>query len=232
MRRAGWVVALMALAVLGPREGQAQARWRFAVVRGGEVAGRMDVGLARREGVVFMVSAFYPGREALHRPSKKMKPARRSYAELLEPGVLGKFKRWETVGRVEHYWMLFALDGKVRVRHEKGMGGKADVRDLGKGQAVVPLDPSQPFLAWLVLSADRFARTVPCAGPAPGILGQARIEPAGTSEVRTLDGRTLSATRSDITGDCGSFTLWTDAQGEPLVVESGPDRYERMEAGP
>lgn len=218
--------------VVGPWEGEARPRWRFAVVRDGEEAGRMDVGLARRDGTVFMVSAFYPGREALQRRAKKTRPARRSYAELPEPGVLGKVKRWETLGRVEHYWMLFALDKKVRVRHEKGAGGKADVREIGQGTAVVPLDRGLPHLAWLLVSTDRSARTVACASPVPGTVGQARVAPAGAEKVRTLDGQDRAASRFDITGDCGTFAVWIDGQGEPLALESSDGRSVRIEPEP
>ncbi len=234
MRRFFWGVAAVtwAAGVLGPREGEARPRWRFAVVQDGEVAGRMDVGLARHDGTVFMTSAFYPGRDALQRRTKKAKPARRSYAELPEPGVLGKFKRWETLGRVEHYWMLFLLDGKVKARHEKGAGGKADVREVGRGAAVVPLDPGQPHLAWLLVSKDRTARTVACANPVPGVLGEARVAPAGTGEVRTLDGQDRPASRYDVTGDCGTFAVWLDGQGEPLALESGGEQYVRVEPEP
>lgn len=231
MRLFFWgVAAITTMAVvLAPREGEARPRWRFAVVRDGGETGRMDVGLARRDGTVFLVSAFYPGRDALQRRAKKTKPARRSYAELPEPGVLGKFKRWETLGRIEHYWMLFSLDGKVRVRHEKGAGGRADVREVGQGAAIVPLDPGQPHLAWLLVSAERSARTVACANPVPGAVGQARVVPAGADEVRTRDGQGRAASRFDITGDCGTFAVWLDGQGEPLALESGGDRYERIE---
>ncbi len=229
----GCVVAVAgAVGAVGPREGEARPRWQFAVVRDGAETGRMDVGLARHDGTVFLVSAFYPGRDALQRRARKAKPTRRSYAELPEPGVLGKFKRWETLGRVEHYWMLFSLDKTVRVRHEKGAGGKADVREVGKGTAVVPLDPSHPLLAWLLVSADRSARTVACANPVPGVLGEARVTPAGADEVETRDGQDRAASRFDVTGDCGTFAVWLDDQGEPLVLESGDERYVRVAPEP
>lgn len=226
------VAAALAAVSWGPREGEARPRWRFAVIRDGEEAGRMDVGLARRDGLVFLVSAFYPGRDAVHRLMKKDRPSRRSYAELPEPGVLGKFKRWETLGRVEHYWMLFALDGKVKVRHEKGAGGKAEVREVGKGTGVVPLDPGQPHLAWLLVATDRSARTVACANPVPGTVGQARVAPAGEEEVQTRDGPRRTAARYEVTGDCGTFIVWLDGQGEPLVLASGSERYVRLEPEP
>ncbi len=226
------VLAWVMPGFLGPRDVEARPRWRFAVVRDGEETGRMDVGLARRDGLVFLVSAYYPGRDAVHRFTKKDRPSRRSYAELPEPGVLGKFKRWETLGRVEHYWMLFVLDGKVKVRHEKGAGGRAEVREIGKGAGVVPLDPGQPLLAWLAVAADRSARTIPCANAVPGTVGQARVAPAGDEEVQTRDETRRTAARYEVSGDCGTFTVWLDGQGEPLVLASGSERYVRLEPEP
>lgn len=214
--------------VLLPRLCEAGPRWRFAVVRDGEVAGRMDIMLARRDGKIFMVSAFYPGREAVAQRAKKTKPSRRSYAELLEPGFLGKFKRWEIVGRLEHYWILFSLDGTLRVRHEKGLGGKANVRELGKEASVVPLDVKQPFLAWLLVASGPSARTSQCASPAPGTMGVARLTPEGNEEVDTRDGQRRTARRFDVSGDCGTFTIWLDEQGDPLVIEAGGERFERL----
>lgn len=222
------VMGVVLLGGLGVQEGWTRPRWRFAVTRDKEAVGRLDVGVVRRDNTVFMVTAFYPGREALERPERKAKPSRRSYAELPEPGVLGKLKRWETLGRVEHYWMLFWLDGRVRVRHEKGVGGKADVREVGRGGDVVPLDPGQPLLAWLLVSPERASRTVTCASPAPAAFGQAKVTAAGSETVRGHDGTETPASRFEISGDCGSYTLWVDAQGEPVVLEAGGERYERF----
>ena len=224
-----WLCAVAAAASVFANEARAQTKSRLAVLRDGEVRGRLDIGVARREGTIYAVSALYVGKDILSRPAKKMKPVQRSYVELAEPGTLGKYKRWEVSGRIEHYYLVFAYEGKVKVRHEQGAGGKADVRELGKATGVVPLDPAQPHLAWLLVASSPAAREVPCANPQA--FGRARVAPGGAGEV-ALQGQPRTANRFEITGDCGTFTLWLAPSGELLVIESGADRYERILSGP
>lgn len=209
-----------------PRSLQCRENLSFAAIRGGEVVGRVEVGLARSEGTVFLVTAFYKGKD-LSVPKKK-RPSKRAYAELAEPGYLGKYKRWEVLGQSEHYWMLFAFGEKIRVRHEKGEGGKAEVKELGKGGKVVPLDVGMPTLAWLLVVSNKAGGMATCASPLGSSVGKANVAPAGQEKVETWQGQVFEADRLDVTGDCGRFTVWLDQGGKPVILESEAERWERL----
>jgi len=209
--------------------GKGKPLWQFKATRAGDVTGRLDFGVVHRDGVIYSVSAFYSGKEALLH-SKKLKPARRSYAELTETGVLGKYKRWDVVGRVERYWMTFVYKGTVKVRYEKGPRAKGVVREVGKAEAVVPLDGGQPQFAFLLASAGTSGREATCVGVAPAVWGTARVEQVGPDEIVLEDDivEKREVNRWKVTGDCGEYDVYLDQYGQPLVITSGDRRYERF----
>jgi len=208
-------------AALGEEE---PTRYYFAVVGGGKVTGRVDVGLVKRDNQVFLVSGFFPGSWAIKNPGSG-KPTRRAYAELENDGTLGKYKRWDNRGKGYRYWMAFVFEGKVKIRYEKGVGDKGRVKDVAEATAVRPLDTSRPELAWLLLGLDKETQ---CVGVNPQAFGKARVEKTGEEGVQLLDGRKLTLTHWRVTGDCGNYDVFTNAKGEPVVIQAQKLRYERL----
>lgn len=218
--------ALLVPASTTAREPSDVTKWPYAVTRGGKVAGRMDVAHANRDGMTFVVTGFYPGQAAI-KDRKGGKPSTRSYAELAGDGTLGKYKRWETKGKGYLYWMAFVFDGKVKVRHERGVGDKGRVKEVGAAEAVRPLDREQPQLAWLLTGPGKPAETA-CVGLNPGTFGRARVALAGSEDVE-VGGTRRTLEKWTVSGDCGDYSVWRDARGEPVVMTSGSTRYERLD---
>lgn len=181
--------------------------------------------IAHVEGVTYAVSAFFPGEITSRKP--KQKPTRRSYAELPDPAALGKFKRWETIKGVEHYHMLFSFKGAIRQRYEKGMGGKGEVKEVGKGEGVAPLDGQHPHLAWLLAKRVQEGEVL-CACAVPPGFGKARVRRGGVETISLHDGREVRAKVVVVDGACGRFTLFLDEAFEPIVMETSEARYERL----
>ena len=232
-----WILLLaasMLASTAGARQKEAEptagtTQWTFAVSRAGKAAGRLEVGIARRDGETFAVSACYPGVSVAKALPKKAKPAVRSYAELGQGGTLGKYKRWEPRGKGEQYWFVFPFEGKVKLRYEKGPGDKGKVKVLGEGDRVVPLDREQPQLAWLLAGPGKPAETA-CAGANPAVFGKAQVRRSGSEEVDLYGGGKATLDRWVATGDCGDFSVYLDASGDPVVMLSGQTRYDRVAA--
>ncbi|MBM4395255.1 MAG: hypothetical protein FJ087_06150 [Deltaproteobacteria bacterium] len=220
------LAAALVVAVPASAEPKDVTKWPYAATRGGKVLGRLDVAFAKRDGQVYLVTGFYPGQAAV-KDRKGGKPATRSYAELDPEGMLGKYKRWEVKGKGYLYWMAFLFDGKVKVRHERGVGDKGKVKDVGEAGKVRPLDHGQPQLAWLLTGAGKPAE-IDCVGVNPGAFGKARVEKGGEEPVELTGGGKASLQRWEVGGDCGEYLVWTDGKGEPVVMETGGVRYERL----
>lgn len=211
--------------------------WEFKTLSGDKVTGRFDFGVVHREKKVFAVSAFYTGEEALEitgKKKKKLKPTRRAYVELTEAGTLGRYKRWDIREKVERYWMTFVYKGKVKVRYEKGPGAKGEVREVGEGDAVVPVDAGQPQFAFLLATAGESGREVACVGASPPVWGKATVVFSGPDEVALTGALEVKrkVDRWDILGDCGQFKVYLDDKKEPVLITTGTERYERITADP
>ncbi|NOZ00436.1 MAG: hypothetical protein GXP54_00915 [Deltaproteobacteria bacterium] len=228
----GWVAAFMLLAPQGAAG--AKPLWQFRVMQGEKISGRLDFGVVHREGIIYAVSAFYAGEQALDTGKhKKIKPDRRSYAELEEPGLLGKYKRWDVRKKVERYWMTFIYKGKVKVRYEKGPGAKGEVTEVGEAKTVVPLDAGQPQLAYLLAAAGESGREVACVGASPMVWGKTTVVFSGPEEI-VLPGageEKTKAARWDVMGDCGQFKVYLDESGKPLLITSESEKYIRLIEG-
>jgi hypothetical protein len=228
MRMAGIVLlaaVLAAPASAAAREGQ----WRFAVSKGGKLTGRLDVGVARRDGTLFAVAGFYGGAAAVKEKRTRAKPEGRSYAELEPDGTLGKYKRWEAKGQRNLYWMTFQYGGKVKARFETGLGNTGKVKDVGAGEKVVPLERDQPQLAWLLVDGGH-AGPFACVGANPAVLGKAQLANAGPEEIDLAGGAKARLQKWTVTGDCGEYAVWVDAAGDPQVMSTGTTRYDRIAA--
>lgn len=220
-----WQLAVAVLAVTGaataaraqePEEPRREP-WVFQVQKGAKVVGRYDFNLVARETGVFAIAAAYADGKAL----AKRKPGRpdvRAHAELDPKGLLGKYKRWKSKGKNSAlYWLAFAMEGDVKIRSEKEDGQNSKVVDLGKADAVYPLEPDQPFLAWLLIR-DRAEREVACVGTGSAAIGKARV----------AKGQAATGESWTVSGDCGSFTVLVDANGEPAEFAAGERKWVRV----
>jgi hypothetical protein len=202
--------------------------WSFVVSKGGKATGRLDVGYVVREDTRFMVGGSHTGAKAAQEAKRaKVKPPVRSYAELDPKGFLGRYKRWEPAGKGEKYWYLFQYEGKLKLRHEKGVGDKGSVKDAGAaGTQLVPLEKDQPQLAWLLTSGSRPAE-VECVGAHPNVRGKATVARVGEEDTDLPGGQKARLTRWEIKGDCGEYTVMNDASGDPVVLACGGIRWDR-----
>lgn len=224
-----WAFALSLTLLSADVVAKKKPLWRFRILQGEEVKGRMEFGVVRREGTIYVVSAFYAGLEATGK-RKKEKPVRRAYAELAEPGILGKYKRWDIRNKVERYWMTFTFKGMVKVRYEKGPGAKGEVKELGEGTAVAPLDGGQPQFAYLLAAAGESGREVACVGVSPPVWGKATVVFSGPEKVTLKDDieETRKTSRWDVIGDCGKFKVYLDEFKQALLITTEGERYERF----
>lgn len=201
-------------------------KWSFVVSRGGKAIGRLVVGIASAEDSWFVSAAFYEGEKAV-KSVKGLHPKVRSYAELQKDMTIGKYKRWEPIGKGSRYWMLFPYEGKVRLRYEKGPGDKGRVKELGDGESVSPLDREQPQLAYLLVRSSRTG-VVPCASANPAKLGTANVTKIGEEEIEIYGGSKQSLTKWTVTGSCGEFQIFVDGRNEPVVMTAGQIRYDKI----
>lgn len=217
MRVAMVVAGAVALALAGSaRAGDKVEPWQFKTTRNGKAVGRYDFSVVARENGVFAVSMTYGDAKAIGK-KRPGRPEVRAYAELDPKGILGRYKRWKAKGKGALYWMAFVLDGKARTRFEKEDGKNAKVTELGPATDVVPLEPDQPFLGWLLVRG-RAEVEVACMGSSSTAIGKARVRKDGGGE----GGETWR-----IEGDCGTFTFVVDAAGEPRSITADGHAWER-----
>lgn len=223
------VLGFAAAALGGSSVANAQARSliEFKVVQSGKDLGRYDMGVVRNEGGTFVVGNFYPGAQALT-GKKRGTPEHRLYGELDTEGLLGKYKRWLRHGGNQEYWMVFLFKNEIKVRHEDVEGGKGQVSVLGKGTAVVPMDPGMPALAWALLGTQPVEREMACAGTTTGAWGKARVVSKGARDFDDGEGGKVSLAHWKVEGDCGTVDLFLDAAGVPQRVQAGDRQYERF----
>jgi hypothetical protein len=223
----GCSLAVAASLGAGPAAAKDSESWQFVASRGGKTAGRFDVGIVHRDGTIFATGAYYKGEGAVKDRARRKGPAIRAYGELTGDGTLGKYKRWESGKGGDAYWMAFVYEGKTRVRHETG-GGSGKVTDLGKSEAVFPLDPGQPQLAFLLASGGNADREVACVSASPSKLGKAKVHKGGEEDVDLPGGGKAKLVRWTVSGDCGSFSVYLDPEGEPKVMLADDVRFDRL----
>lgn len=201
---------------------------KFAVYNQGKVAGRMDFGVVKRDEITFAVSAFYQGESSVKNPKAKAKPTIRAAGELEGMGFLGKYKRWETQGKEEHYWFAFIYDGNIKIRHEIQIKKKniANVKEMGKMVQVVPLEPDQPGFALLLANAQ--TSDLSCISAKSMKVGKVSSQLQGEEEVATFGGVKRTLKKWVVSGDCGEYIIYLDEQGNPLVIISAGKTYQRM----
>ena len=191
--------------------------WVFKALKGSKVTGRYDFSVVARESGVFAVSMSFGDAKALGRKSPG-RPEVRAYAELDTKGLLGRYKRWKARGKASLYWMAFVFEGKAKIRFEPEDGQHSKVTELGAAADVVPLEPDQPFLAWLLVR-DRAERGVACMGTSSTSVGKAQVHKEGS-----VDGADVWK----VSGDCGTFTVSLDAAGEPRTIATDGRSWERI----
>ena len=193
--------------------------WQFKVMKGAKVTGRYDFSVVARETGVFAVSMSFGDPKALGRKIPG-RPEVRAYAELDAKGLLGRYKRWKAKGKAALYWMAFVFEGKAKIRFEREDGQNSKVTELGAATDVAPLEPDQPFLAWLLVRG-RVDREIACMGIASATVGKAKIFKEGS-----VDGADVWK----VSGDCGTFTIALDAAGEPRTITGDAHSWERVAA--
>lgn len=222
-----WGAFTIMLGGASPAAAQVPSLVEFKVSQAGKEIGRYDMGLVRNEGGTFVVGNFYPGAQALT-GKKRGTPEHRLYGELDAEGLLGKYKRWLRHGGNQEYWMVFLFKNEIKVRHEDVEGGKGQVAVLGKGTAVVPMDPGVPALAWALLGTEPAEREMACAGTTTGAWGKARVVAKGARDFDDGQGGKVSLAHWRVEGDCGAADLFLDAEGVPLRMQAGDRQYERF----
>ncbi len=211
----GLVLALAAPGLAGEKD--RVVPWQFKAAKGGKAAGRYDLSVVSGDSGVFAVSMTYADAKAVGKP-KPGRPDVRTYAELDSKGFLGRYKRWKTKGKSALYWMAFVLDGKAKIRFEMEDGQKSKVVDLGAANEIVPLEPDQPLLAWLLVRG-RTEHDVACMGTTSTAPGKALVR---------KDNQVEGQETWKVEGDCGTFSLTLDAAGELQKVTTEGRSWERV----
>jgi len=191
--------------------------WQFKATKGGKVIGRYDFSVVTRDNGVLAVSMSYGNAKALGMKTPG-RPEVRAYAELDAKGLLGRFKRWKAKGRAALYWLAFVYEGKAKIRFEREDGQNSKVTELGAAAEVAPLEPDQPFLAWLLVRG-LVDREVACMGTSSTTVGKARVFKEGA-----VDGSDVWK----VGGDCGTFSITMDAAGEPRTITAETYSWERV----